>query len=120
MGSECDLISDAVAGDFASRDRLTQTCNAKRISPPSQSLEVRTMLTTPYLLVLLGCPQGASECQTIATLPVAYASQVNCLDSRSEILKSLPAMGYARVEAECRPQTRGSVSGVRRASASST
>lgn len=81
---------------------------------------MRTILTSPYLLILLGCSQGVGECQTIATLPLAYASQVSCLDSRSEILKSLPDMGYARVEAECRPQAGGSISGVRRTSAPST
>jgi hypothetical protein len=58
-------------------------------------------------MVLMGCSQAPDACETIATLPVAYASESSCLESRSEILSLSPDLGYARVTADCRPQGTG-------------
>jgi len=55
-----------------------------------------------FVMVLIGCGQGTSECKPIATLPVAYESHASCLAARPEILTASGDLGFARVEAECR------------------
>lgn len=62
------------------------------------------MGATPFIMVLIGCSQGPTSCETIATMPVAYVSEASCLGSRSEILSLSAELGYARVIADCRPQ----------------
>ena len=61
------------------------------------------MGVAPFVMVLIGCSQGASSCAPIATMPVAYASEASCLDARADILSLSSGLGYARVIAECRP-----------------
>jgi hypothetical protein len=56
-------------------------------------------------MILMGCSQNATSCETIATMPVAYASEASCRSSSSEILAASPSLGYARVYADCRPQS---------------
>ena len=62
------------------------------------------MAATAFVMVLLGCSQGMTSCETIATLPVAYASESSCIGSRSEILSLSSDLGYAHVVADCRPR----------------
>lgn len=62
------------------------------------------MTVMPFVMVLIGCPQGAAGCAPIATMPVAYASEASCLQARADILSVSQNMGFARVTAECRPQ----------------
>jgi hypothetical protein len=54
------------------------------------------------VMVLIGCSQNASQCESVATLPMAYASMSSCLAARSEILSVTSDLGYASVRAECR------------------
>lgn len=61
------------------------------------------MGATPFIMVLLGCSAEASQCQPILTMPVAYTSEASCLNSRAEILALNSHLGFARVEAQCRP-----------------
>lgn len=60
---------------------------------------------TPYIMVLIGCGQGGGQCETVATMPVAYRSESACLDSRADIVAASSGLGYARVIAECRVMT---------------
>lgn len=55
-----------------------------------------------FVMVLMGCGSGQVSCAPIATLPVAYASEASCLQSRGEILRASGDLGYGRVVAECR------------------
>lgn len=54
------------------------------------------------VMVLIGCSQSGSQCESIATLPVAYASMSSCLAARSEILSASSDLGYGSIRAECR------------------
>ena len=60
------------------------------------------MSPVSVVMVLIGCSQSASQCESIATLPVAYASMPSCLAARSEILSASSDLGYGSVRAECR------------------
>lgn len=55
-----------------------------------------------FVMVLIGCSQNAAQCESIATLPVAYASIASCYAARSEILSASGDLGYGSVRAECR------------------
>lgn len=72
------------------------------------------MSAMSVVMVLIGCSQNASQCESVATLPVAYASMSSCLAARSEILSATSDLGYASVKAECRTST--PVASTRRAS----
>ena len=62
------------------------------------------ILVTPvsFVMVLIGCSQNAAQCESIATLPVAYATMESCRAARSEILSASGDLGYPDVRAECR------------------
>lgn len=62
------------------------------------------MAVMPFVMVLIGCPQGTAACEPIATMPVAYANEATCMQARADILSVSHDLGYARVVAECRPQ----------------
>ena len=59
------------------------------------------MGATGFIMVLIGCGPGATACEPIATLPVAYASQAACLGARGDILAA--SAGLGTMIAECRP-----------------
>ena len=58
-----------------------------------------------FIMVLIGCANG-QECAQVMTLPVAYQSESSCLAARSEIVAASEGLGYDRVFAECRDQSR--------------
>lgn len=58
----------------------------------------------PFIMVLLGCSQAADSCQSVAVMPVAYASQASCLGARQEMVALSADLGFERVVAECRPR----------------
>jgi hypothetical protein len=60
------------------------------------------MSAMSVVMVLIGCSQNASQCESVATLPVAYASMSSCLAARSEILSASGDLGYGSLRAECR------------------
>ena len=60
------------------------------------------MAPISFVMILIGCGSGEASCATIATLPVAYANEASCLQSREDILRASGNLGYGRVVAECR------------------
>jgi len=59
----------------------------------------------PFIMILIGCADGA-ECAPVMTLPVAFQSEASCLDARSEMVAAGEGLGYDRLFAECRAQSR--------------
>ena len=60
-----------------------------------------------FIMVLIGCANG-QECAPVMTLPVAYQSESSCLAARGEIVAASDGLGFDRVFAECRQQSRSS------------
>ena len=59
---------------------------------------------TSFIMTLIGCTTGGHQCAPIATLPVAYQSEVSCLAARADIVAASSGLGYDRVIANCRRQ----------------
>ena len=56
-----------------------------------------------FLLAILGCGEGDAQCSTVATAPVRYASQADCLASSDAFLARHSDADYPVVVAQCRP-----------------
>lgn len=52
-------------------------------------------------MILVGCTNGGTQCAPIATMPVAYQSEVSCLAARADIVAVSAGLGYDRVIANC-------------------
>lgn len=58
-----------------------------------------------FVMVLIGCAQGQT-CAPVMTLPVAYRSKASCLADRTDMVAASDGLGYERLFAECREQSR--------------
>jgi hypothetical protein len=56
-----------------------------------------------YFIAILGCADGASGCQTVATLEPRYESQAQCIASRDAALDANTDLDFPTLVAECRP-----------------
>ena len=57
-----------------------------------------------FIMILIGCAQGGTQCAPIATMPVAFRNQASCLEARADMVAASTDLGYAQVTAECRQQ----------------
>ena len=57
-----------------------------------------------FIMILMGCTNGAHQCAPIATMPVAYQSEASCIAARADIVAASGGLGYDRVIANCRRQ----------------
>lgn len=55
-----------------------------------------------YFIAILGCADGASGCQTVATLAPRYESQAQCVASRDAALDANTDLDFPTLVAECR------------------
>ena len=55
-----------------------------------------------YFIALLGCADGASVCQPVATIPTRYESREACSAATGRVLASNTDFDFPTVMAECR------------------
>ncbi len=55
-----------------------------------------------YVIAILGCADGATACQQVATMPARYESQSACQAATSEALTSNSEFDFPTLVAECR------------------
>lgn len=55
-----------------------------------------------YVIAILGCADGASACQTAATLSTRYESAAQCAAAREGALDSSTDLDFPTIIAECR------------------
>ena len=58
-----------------------------------------------YVLAILSCGESDAPCQQVATAPVRYASQAECLAATEEQLASRADLDHPVIVAECRAQS---------------
>ena len=56
-----------------------------------------------YFIAILGCADGASGCQTVATLSARYENQQQCIAARDSALDANTDLDFPTLLAECRP-----------------
>ena len=55
-----------------------------------------------YFIALLGCADGASMCQPVATIPIRYESRDACGAATGRVLASNTDFDFPTIMAECR------------------
>ena len=55
-----------------------------------------------YFIALLGCADGASMCQPVATIPIRYESRDACSAATGRVLASNTDFDFPTIMAECR------------------
>jgi hypothetical protein len=55
-----------------------------------------------YFIALLGCADGATLCQPVATMPTRYESQEACSAATSAVLADNMDFDFPTIVAECR------------------
>ena len=55
-----------------------------------------------YVIAILGCSDGSTQCTPVATLPTHYASQEACSEQTGEALVANNRFDFPSLVAECR------------------
>jgi hypothetical protein len=55
-----------------------------------------------YILAILGCGEGETQCQQVATAPASYASQADCNAASEDALMRHTDAEFPVVVAQCR------------------
>ena len=55
-----------------------------------------------YVIAILGCPDGSSQCTPVATEPTHYASQAECSAQTQQALLRNNQFDFPTLVAECR------------------
>ena len=55
-----------------------------------------------YFIALLGCADGASACQPVATIPMRYESHEACSTATGRVLAANTDFDFPTIVAECR------------------
>lgn len=55
-----------------------------------------------YFIAILGCADGASGCQTVATMAPVYESAAQCAAARDSALDANTDLDFPTLVAECR------------------
>jgi len=55
-----------------------------------------------YFIALLGCADGGSACQPVATVPMRYESREACSAATGRVLAANTEFDYPTIVAECR------------------
>ena len=55
-----------------------------------------------YVIAILGCSDGSTQCSPVATLPTHYASQEACSAQTREALVTNSGFDFPSLVAECR------------------
>ena len=59
-----------------------------------------------FVIAIMGCGDGGTVCQTVATPAAHYSSQAACLAARSDALMSNSDLDFPTLLAECLPVSR--------------
>lgn len=65
-----------------------------------------------YFIAILGCSDGASGCQTVATMSARYDNQQQCIAARDSALDANTDLDFPTLVAECRPASNKASSNV--------
>jgi hypothetical protein len=55
-----------------------------------------------YVIAILGCSDGATQCTPVATLPVRYESEATCFAATGGALADSIEADFPTIVAECR------------------
>jgi len=55
-----------------------------------------------YVIAILGCDDGSSQCTPVATVPTHYASQEACAADTQQVLLAHSNFDFPSLVAECR------------------
>lgn len=80
--------------------KLKHSCRTACI----ELLRLGQLGTIPFVMILVGCAPNSVSCEPIATMPVTYASEENCLRSRAEIIAAFEPNPRSSIQARCQPQ----------------
>ncbi|QIK96927.1 hypothetical protein G7076_11280 [Sphingomonas sp. HDW15A] len=58
-----------------------------------------------YVIAILGCADGGSACQTVATPSAHYESAAQCAAARGSALEANTDLDFPTIIAECRPSS---------------
>jgi hypothetical protein len=56
-----------------------------------------------YVIAILGCADGSTQCAPVATVPTHYASQAACSAATPQALMANSDLDFPTLLAECRP-----------------
>jgi len=56
-----------------------------------------------FVIAIMGCSDGAIDCQTVATPAAHYATEQACLAARSDTLMANSDLDFPTLLAECQP-----------------
>ena len=59
-----------------------------------------------YILAILGCADGSTQCTPVATVPARYESEAACAAATADALAARSDMDFPTLVAECRAVTR--------------
>ena len=58
-----------------------------------------------YVIAILGCADGSTQCTPVATVPTHYTSQAACSAGTSQALMANSDLDFPTLLAECRPES---------------
>lgn len=67
--------------------------------------KVSVMGPMGYVIAILGCADGGSACQTVATPSDRYESAAQCAAARGSALEANTDLDFPTIIAECRPSS---------------
>ena len=59
-----------------------------------------------FVIAIMGCGDGASDCRTVATPAAHYTSEQSCLAARDQTLMSNSDLDFPMLLAQCLPVSR--------------
>jgi hypothetical protein len=67
-----------------------------------------------FVLAIMGCADGATDCRVVQTMPTVYASRAQCAAATTAALESMTHLDFPTISAECRAAPRSGAGGLRR------
>jgi hypothetical protein len=55
-----------------------------------------------FVIAILGCADGSTQCQQVATLPTRYESRATCAAATGNALMRATSYDFSEIQAECR------------------
>jgi hypothetical protein len=90
--------------------RLRQTFRAKRLEPlnfwavlKASPTKAGQMEAGYFIIAILGCADGSSQCTPVMTVPTHYATEAQCKAATREAVMAHTDFDFPSLLAECRP-----------------